>query len=66
MKGATVNEPIDPEVPPAEPDGNAQHRRPSYEAAGGEDSSPFEGVPSGEKLDAARQPQNADPEGERR
>lgn len=47
---------------PVRPDGNAQHRRPSYEAAGGEDSSPFEGVPSGELHEAAQEPQNAAPE----
>jgi hypothetical protein len=59
-----MNDPNDRDEPhPPLPDGNAQHRRPDndYGAAGGEDSSPFENVPSGEKADAARQPQNAEP-----
>jgi hypothetical protein len=54
------NERVEPHPPL--PDGNAQHRRPEdYGAAGGEDSAPYETVPSGEKADAARQPQNAEP-----
>jgi hypothetical protein len=48
-----------------EPDGNAQDRRPTYGAAGGEDSSPFEDVPSGQKEAAAEAPQNADPDEKR-
>jgi hypothetical protein len=41
-----------------EPRVNTPHHGHTDEAAGGADSSPFEAEPSGEKADAARDPQN--------
>jgi hypothetical protein len=41
------------------PDGNTVYGRDRDESAGSGDDSPWESAPSGEKQDAARQPQNA-------
>jgi hypothetical protein len=46
---------------PLEPDPKALHRRDQDASAGSGDSSALENVPSGEKQEAARQPQNAPP-----
>jgi len=44
---------------PIRPDGNVASGDRQDETTGGEDSSPFEAVPSGERADAAQEPQNA-------
>lgn len=46
--------------PSLHPVGDARNRRPVDSTAGGEDSSPLENVPSGEKAEAAEQSQSSE------